>query len=160
MSSFLSALMLRVFAGGLICTAAMLLAGDGAKKEVVRICCACLMIIFVLTPLTGAQFSLADFSVTQKEVERQIQNGLDEARQSEYNATAAAITDYIRSKSEKLDINCQPQVEYLVDENNVFHITSVTVTHTAVGQSAIDALKKIITDECGVPLEQIYFIER
>lgn len=66
--------LLRLTAGGLLCAGALSLGGQGAKKELVRFCCACLMLILVMTALPSGQLPQLSLDAREAELARTVED--------------------------------------------------------------------------------------
>ena len=158
MKEVFTAYMIRIFGGGLICTVAMMLTGGGAKKEIVRLCCVCIMVIFILTPVKGADIDFESlFSIY--DTKDYVNDTVEKAADYQYSAIAGNICGYISENAEKLGIKCLALLDYEVDENNVFTINAITIRHHPADEQALSSLREMIASDCGITYEQMTFIE-
>ena len=153
MSEHLTGLMARIFIGGVICSLAMILAGDGAKKEIVRLCCTCLMVVFILSPVKGANFSVSELLGQRESVENEINRGLADAMQQEAAQIALAIEAHIAAKGQSLGLECEVQVVYAVGVENQFDIIKIVVK-TSQGDVPGEFIR-VVADDCGISAEKI-----
>ena len=152
--------LLRIFIGGILCSTALILAGDGPRREIVRLCCACLMIVLLLTPLKNSSLSAISLPLQDDTVKLAVDQALQQAETQRYNAVSGTICDYIRQQAQQLGMNCDVHLDYDVDEETIFHIRTVTVSYEPSQASMLSQLQEIITQDCGVTAQQICWIER
>lgn len=160
MSSVITSWLSRIFIGGILCSMALILAGDGPRREVVRFSCACLMIVLLLTPLKNCSFSNISLPIQDNTVELAVEQALQQANNYQYSAVSGTICDYIRQQAEQLGMTCDVRLNYDVDDENVFHIRTVTVSYDPSQQAILSQLQEKIIQDCGVAAQQICWIER
>ena len=78
--------LLRLTAAGALCGALLSLGGSGARKEILRFCCACVMLILVLTTLQGQTLPELPFSAYEAELDQTV----EQARQDLLDSSTAA----------------------------------------------------------------------
>lgn len=154
MTGFFSALLVRIFTGGIICTVAMMLAGDGPRREIVRLCCACLMIILILSPIRGAEWSLEEVLQGGSRVEEEISLGMERVKGQEYGVIAGQLSRWVEEQAAALDIACKAQVEYTVDEESRFTITAIRISGS-LDEAQRQAAAQMILRDLGVAEEQL-----
>lgn len=153
MKELITVMMTRLFAGGAICTVALILTGGGAKREIVRLCCACLMIILVLTPVKGASINLSDILEPAKQVEGEIDASLNEARQTQLAQIEAALADYIIRQAAVIEISCTAKVVCDTDSDGQAYIRQVVV-YTSLAEPD-DRLEAMISGDLGISRDRI-----
>ena len=110
MTEWINSMVLRIFAGGMLCTLILIIVGDGAQREIARIGCAALMIILILTP--AQQFDWSGLSLTQNKqaLESTVDDALSTAQQLQKNQADAQLQAQIETQAASLGAPCQAQV--------------------------------------------------
>jgi len=156
MMEILHSLMVRLFAGGILCAAAMVLAGGGAKRESVRLCCVCIMMLIVLSPLERADFTL--LLEGREDVTHQIESALAGRQGTQLEAIAGRLEAHITAMAEGTGIACAPIVRCYLDENGVLIIDSVALQGDGVQPEAAQLAQRIAAD-LGIAEGQIIWME-
>jgi len=160
MNSLITSWLLRILIGGILCSIALILAGDGPRREIVRLCCACLMIVLLLSPLKKGSLPVISAPLQDDTVKLAVDQALQQTEQYQYNAISGTICEYIREEAQQMGINCDVRLDYGVDKENIFHIHTVTVLYDSSQEQILPQLQETITQDCGVAAQQICWIER
>ena len=157
MMDILRTLMVRLFAGGILCAAAMALAGGGARRESVRLCCVCAMMLIVLSPMEGADLALLPQS--RAEVEHQIQLALAGHGETRLEAIARRLESHISDIAGAESISCIPVVQCRLDENGALVIESIALRCESADMDACSRLAARIAADFGITPGQIVWME-
>ena len=144
MSEWISSMVLRLFAGGVLCSLILIITGDGAQREIARIGCAALMIILILSPARPVNWS--EFSLTQTEqgLESTVDEALDSARLQK-KAQAAA-----------LGVSCQAQVTSDLTGDGVYSVRQVALRFAAGTDASLKAQTiQAAALNCGIGVERV-----
>ncbi|MEA5040775.1 MAG: hypothetical protein VB086_13220 [Clostridiaceae bacterium] len=85
----LQAYLLRLTAAGLICAGVDALCGKG-KKELVRFCCACVLALVALAPLSKGELQIPTVSY-EAEVQAAVDEAVTRSRQAQVDQTQQAL---------------------------------------------------------------------
>ena len=156
MMDILHSLMVRLFAGGILCAAAMVLAGGGAKRESVRLCCVCIMMLIVLSPLERADLTL--LLEGRDDVALQIESALAGHQGTQMEAIAGRLEAHINALAEEVGIACTPAVQCHLDENGALIIDSIAIQGAGAQFEAAQLAQRIAAD-LGIAERQIIWME-
>lgn len=159
MTEFFGNLMVRVFAGGIICAIALILSGGGAKKEIVRLCCACLMVILILSPIKGAGISIFDVPRQAEDIKAQINRAAELSHSEEIKQIRTELEAYIVRRGSALGTQCAAEVECRADAQSQLIIDKIIIRHHGQEESTLAKLAGLIADEYGVDAGQVYIEE-
>lgn len=162
MSTMVASFLVRIFIGGLICAVALILTGEGAQKEVMRLCCAAFMVIVIFTSFSKANLSLDfNFSQAREDTQAYVDDALEKAQDYQFSAVTGQLSNYIEDKGKELGIDCQATLEHGLDEQQTYQVTHVTVLYTGeVTQDRLDQLAQAIESDCGIAREKQTFERR
>lgn len=151
--------MARLLIGGIICGVAISLCADTGKKELVRICSACIMIILVLSPFKGESLYKIEFGSSIEDTKEYIAQAVVRSEEEKYNSAAVQINDYIRQRAEDIGINCMPNISWYIGVDGEFTISGVRLKGVSGERSKLEELFLIISQECGVDSAYIFIEE-
>ena len=157
MNEVLREIMLRVFCSGLICTVALIVAGEGAVREPVRLCCAALVIVTLATPLKGSIGKLDNIDVYTDSLRDDIEKELDEVAASEYKLVTDKVRASISNRLKNAGLECSTEIETTLLDNR-FEITAVYIKGLLTDAQKDRALN-ILASEYGVKKDMIFFEE-
>jgi hypothetical protein len=106
--------LLRLCVGGICCAVALTLCGGGAKREITRFSCTCIMILLCFSGFGRLDFSDLNFSdgfTLQETVDDALEDQM-QLKQAEVDlALAAYISDYAKS----INLLCKVRVESYIE---------------------------------------------
>lgn len=158
MSDFFRVLITRIFAGGIICTLAMMLTGEGAKKEIVRLGCACLMVILVFTPFRGVSLNTEWLRKSGADISDYVKEGMEKAEQERFESAARNIEAHIVRRAAAEGVECRADVKYHITNEKRFVIDEIRISCGGKSDKR-EALQKAIEEDCGVSGNQIIWIK-
>ena len=147
MSDMFREITLRLFCGGVLCSAAMIFAGEGSGKEAVRTCCACIMIALCLAPLNVNMLLDLDLKTQSEYAEERINEGLKEAENDENVSIETGIAEYVMKRAGEQGCICSVVIackDKKPEEATVF----ADMEHFGV-------IEDILINECGISRENI-----
>ena len=157
MSEWISSMVLRLFAGGVLCSLILIITGDGAQREIARIGCAALMIILILSPARPVNWS--EFSLTQTEqgLESTVDEALDSARlQQKAQADQQLQTQIIEAQAAALGVSCQAQVTSDLTGDGVYSVRQVALRFAAGTDASLKAQAiQTAALNCGIGVERV-----
>lgn len=154
----LSVYITRIFIGGLICFGAMLFSsGSGARREVIRLCCGCLMIILFLTPVGDFSLNLSVLEDLKGSAEEIITGSTEEFQKENYRAIASQLCVYVEEQAEKKGIICDANLTYLIEEGNIMRIKDVSIKG-ALTDAQKETICDIVEQEIGGHRESVVFM--
>lgn len=144
--------LLRMVGAALLTAAVSALTPKGAVRRVALLCCAVILLLAVLCPLTGESLpALPQFSSLGKAVERQ----KEEYQQSNLRAWESLIEEelisYIEAKAAELHCPCAVALRLGTDEEGLPFPEEVTLT----AEEENDALTQLLMEELGLARERI-----
>ena len=157
MSDLLKEITLRVLVSGVICTAAMIIAGEGAAKEPVRISCAALLIITLATPLTGDIKSLLRQTDFSGEIEHSIETELANANAAQYQLACDNLRTSMANRLKNAGVICDIMIDTEILGTD-FCITDVYI----IGEfDSVDEERvvNILGSEYGVSKDSVMFVK-
>lgn len=107
--------LLRLCVGGICCAAALTLSGSGAKREITRFTCTCVMLLLCFSgfgALDFSDFSFFDEFTLQETVDDALENQAEQQKMEVDLALAAYIRDYAGS----MHLNCTVRIESYIED--------------------------------------------
>lgn len=155
MNDWLVSYISRLLIGGFASFCVMAIAGKGPHAEPLRLACACMMIILVLSPAVSGELSLGKALDYINDVEEQMTQTVSEADNITGNEVAEGIADYINTVLSQKGLKATAKVIYSADENSVYDISGIEILGD-VEES--DDLKNEISYMTGIPAGKIVFV--
>ena len=141
--------LVQLAAAGLIC-GMLLTLGNGGQKELLRLGCACLLVVLVFSKVRDVD--LTDFSL--RAYENNLQNQVDEHLESERETllreTERGLGHELERQAAVQGINCSVQVCCEVIENGVVTVEAVTISYRSGVRDVLPALRDSIAMQLGV----------
>jgi hypothetical protein len=103
---------IRMLCGCAISSIALTIAGEGAHREPVRLCCASLMIILLFSPYDSTSFSINELYNVKSDVETYINNEVAQSKINEQSQIINSIENHVKNKLKNADINCNVRIVY------------------------------------------------
>ena len=157
MNDILREIILRVFCSGLICTVALIVAGEGAGREPVRLCCAALVVVTLATPLKGSLGELDNMDYYTDSLRTDIERELDDAASAEYKLVCDKVGTNISNRLNNAGVECTIDIETGLI-GNMFEIKSVYIKGRLTEVQKSRAVN-ILAAEYGVARDKIFFEE-
>ena len=155
MNELLKEITLRVFCAGILCTAAMIIAGEGAAKEPVRICCAALVIIMLVTPLTGDIKNVLRQTDFSADIEDSIDAEMENANNVQYQLVCDKLKSDLQNRLSNAGIDCIVRVDAEIADAE-FIINTVYLVGDISDEYAQRAIG-ILAAEYGVSGDRVIF---
>ncbi len=160
MSEWIGSLLLRFFAGGVLCALVMILTGDGVQREIARIGCAALMIILVFYPAQDGK--TPSFSLS--EVEQNLQIQVDEAQTAALRAQKAEadtrLQEYITAQSQGLGTPCQASIVSELSEEGVYSVRQISLSFDGeYTPGDKEKVAQMAASACGIGIECVVEVE-
>ena len=150
MSVFISAYISRILIAGFIVFCAMAASGRGGSAEIMRLACACFMIIIMLSPILGLGLTLTDAASYVKVLEEEISSAVEASRRDAARETVEETERQLEAGLAAMGYG-EVTVDCVLSGSD---IESITVTG-ADGQD--DRIGPAISGMTGMPMENIYF---
>ena len=128
MSEWIGGILLRFFAGGVLCALVMILTGEGAQREIARIGCAALMIILVFYPMKGGEAPSLSFSEVEQDLQAQVGEAQEAALQAQKAEADARLRDYIAAQSQSLGAPCKASIVSELTQDGLYTVRQVSLT--------------------------------
>ena len=125
MSEWASTVLLRFFAGGVVCSLIMTFAGEGAQREIARILCAALMIILILTPVKQINLSGFDWLQTEETLDFAVSEALKSSQLAQKRQADEQLRQQIESQAAALGVTCTAAVVSELSEAEVYSVQQV-----------------------------------
>ena len=155
MNDLLKEITLRVLISGILCTAALIIAGEGAPKEPVRICCAALIIITLVTPLTGNIKTVLGQIDYSDDIQDSIAGEIENANNAEYRLACDNLRTSMQARLNNAGVECDIRIDARIVGTD-FHITSVQVVGELDGEQT-ERVINILGSEYGVSNDMVMF---
>lgn len=156
MSEWIASTVLRLFAGGLLCSLILIVTGDGAQREIARIGCAAMMIMLILVP--GRPIDWAEFSLTQAEqsLESTVGRALDSARLQQKQQADRQLQTQIETQAAALGAGCRAQVFSDLSAEGLYSVRRVTLRFDAECSPELRArIIQSAASSCGIDAENV-----
>ena len=158
MSDILREIILRILCTGIICTVALILAGDGVAKEPVRLSCAALVIIMLASPLKSELKKIKTpreyIDSLQSDIDRELEN----ASAAEYRLAADKVKLSIQNRLKNIGAECRFEIDTALEDGQ-FVIKTVYIKD-ALSDILKDRVADILASEYGVKRDLIIFEEQ
>lgn len=102
--------LLRLAAGGLLCGGALSLGGTGARRELVRFCSACVMLILVMTTLQNTSLPQLSYAEQQNVLEQTAEDARLQTLQEVLRQTEADLSREVERLAALENIQCEAHV--------------------------------------------------
>lgn len=107
--------LLRLCVGGICCAAALTLCGTGAKREITRFSCTCVMLLLCFSGFGTLDFS--DLAVPDEfTLQETVDNALEDRAELQQAEVDLALAAYIRDYAESMSLNCTVRIESYIEE--------------------------------------------
>ena len=123
MSGF-SEYVLRICVGGICCSVATTLVGTGAKREIARFACTCVMLLLCFSGIKEIQNS--DLELLKPSLQGVVEEAVQDQLKVQQAETDAALERYIQDQALAMDCNCSVKVRSVLREQ-AYQIQMITV---------------------------------
>lgn len=154
MSQFLSPYIARLLIGGFVVFCVMAVAGKGSGTEPLRLCCACFMVVLILTPYASQGLSLSEIISYFEETEEYLSNQVNAARNATYDDINLEVEEYLKRLISQSGDTADVKAAYSVDEKGAYGVDSVTIYGQITDKPAI---ARQIAEITGVELSNVFF---
>lgn len=149
---------MSIAGAAVISVVCLAIAPEGRTKRVVRLCCGLVMLLCLLSPLTGRKIDISD---KLAQVKWETEKLMSQARDSEQTLTRAVIQEkygaYISDKGVKLGLDITA-VSVKVKWSSGGYWYPIEAEITGTGEvTARDELERYIESELGVDRNEIYW---
>lgn len=122
--SELAVYILRICVGGICCSVAMTLAGTGAKREITRFACTCVMLLLCFSGIKEIRFQ--DLEPLKPSLQGTVDEVIQDQLQVQQAETDTALAQYIQSQASTMGCNCQVKVQSVLEEQ-AYQIQMITI---------------------------------
>lgn len=158
MTEMIRMLLVRLTIAGMISAVALNLAKEQAMREVVKLATGLLMILTLLQSVQ--QINFANIFHSSEKTFVSVSEIEEENMQTAINSIENSIARSLKTRAEQNGIKCSIIVEMQTDSEGILQIGKVCVYYNAAEKDKMNQLSKIITEECGVPLERQELIQK
>lgn len=123
--SFITECLLRFCAGGFCCAAAITLVGPGAKREITRIACSCVMLIICFSCIREVDVDWEAFR-SETDLQEIADHAVADRTLKQKEAVDAALERYMKEEITALGYSCDIKVESKVEEGE-YQVIMVTI---------------------------------
>lgn len=156
MSVLLGALY-KITALGLVCGA--LLALCGGQKEILRLGCACAMVVLLMSIVQNTPLPLPDLSRYEGAVQQQVEDAQTENRKALLEQTKAELELWLAQQAADLQLKCSFTVTCTVDVNNNVTVKQVEGIYHSGPRENLVSLRESIRAQLSVTDGQILIRE-
>lgn len=150
--------LLRLTAAGVLCGALLSLGGSGAKKEILRFCCACVMLILVLTALQGQTLPELPFSAYEAELDQTVEQARQETMTELLHQTQQGLAQEVVRMAAARGIFCEAHVTCALQEGQVT-VTQMELLLPELAPAGLQQLMEELPLQLGITREQIVIRE-
>lgn len=150
--------LLRLTAAGALCGTLLSLGGSGAKKEILRFCCACVMLILVLTTLQGQTLPELPFSAYEAELDQTVEQARQETMTELLHQTQQGLAQEVVRMAAARGISCEAHVTCALQEGQVT-VTQVELLLPELAPAGLQQLMEELPLQLGITREQIVIRE-
>ncbi len=150
--------LLRLTAAGALCGALLSLGGSGARKEILRFCCACVMLILVLTALQGQTLPELPFSAYEAELDQTVEQARQETMTELLHQTQQGLAQEVVRMAAARGISCEAHVTCALQEGQVT-VTQVELLLPELAPAGLQQLMEELPLQLGITREQIVIRE-
>ncbi len=150
--------LLRLTAAGALCGALLSLGGSGARKEILRFCCACVMLILVLTTLQGQTLPELPFSAYEAELDQTVEQARQETMTELLHQTQQGLAREVVRMAAARGISCEAHVTCALQEGQVT-VTQVELLLPELAPAGLQQLMEELPLQLGITREQIVIRE-
>lgn len=150
--------LLRLTAAGALCGALLSLGGSGAKKEILRFCCACVMLILVLTTLQGQTLPELPFSAYEAELDQTVEQARQETMTELLHQTQQGLAQEVVRMAAARGISCEAHVTCALQEGQVT-VTQMELLLPELAPAGLQQLMEELPLQLGITREQIVIRE-
>lgn len=150
--------LLRLTAAGALCGALLSLGGSGARKEILRFCCACVMLILVLTTLQGQTLPELPFSAYEAELDQTVEQARQETMAELLHQTQQGLAQEVVRMAAARGISCEAHVTCALQEGQVT-VTQVELLLPELAPAGLQQLMEEFPLQLGITREQIVIRE-
>lgn len=149
----------RITALGLVCGALLTIGGTGGSKEILRLGCACLMTVVLLTALRGIPIPTPDLSRYEDNVRRQVEDTQAELLQNTLAQTEADLEYRLGELAAALDLDCGFSVTCTADDRNRVTVREVEVRYQSGQRERLTELREQICTQLAITGQQLIIRE-
>ena len=131
----------QLAAAGLICGMLLTLGGSGGQKELLRLGCACLLVVLLLSEVRGMEWTDFDQHAPESDLQSQVDECLKQAREVLLQETESALGRELERQAAAQGISCTIQVRCKADEEGVVAVETVTVSYQSGKRDCLPALR-------------------
>lgn len=150
--------LLWLTAAGVLCGALLSLGGSGARKEILRFCCACVMLILVLTTLQGQTLPELPFSAYEAELDQTVEQARQETMTELLHQTQQGLAQEVVRMAAARGISCEAHVTCALQEGQVT-VTQVELLLPELAPAGLQQLMEELPLQLGITREQIVIRE-
>lgn len=150
--------LLRLTAAGALCGALLSLGGSGARKEILRFCCVCVMLILVLTALQGQTLPELPFSAYEAELDQTVEQARQETMTELLHQTQQGLAQEVVRMAAARGISCEAHVTCALQEGQVT-VTQVELLLPELAPAGLQQLMEELPLQLGITREQIVIRE-
>lgn len=145
----------RLCACGLLCGVALTLVKDGSQQMLLRLCCACLMVITLFTTMPQMRWGDLQDSWKEPQLEQQAQEAVATSAQAQVDAICQESAQYLEAQGAALGYQVKARVEARLLQGNRLEITQVQYT----GRGDAGKLTQLAVESLGVSPQQVLFTQ-
>lgn len=150
--------LLRLTAAGALCGALLSLGGSGARKEILRFCCACVMLILVLTALQGQTLPELPFSAYETALDQTVEQARQETLAELLTKTEQGLAEKVEDMAAAHGIACEAHVTCTRREGQVT-VVQVELLLPELAPAGMQKLMEELPLQLGITREQIVIRE-
>lgn len=151
-------LLLQLAAAGLICSMMLALGGNG-QKELLRLGCACLLVVLLFSKVRDAELTDFGLRAYENSVQDQVDEHLELEKSSLLRETETGLGRELERQAAEQGIVCSVQVACNADENGLVTVEAVTLSYRSGERNRLSALRDSFAIQLGADLTRIIIQE-
>lgn len=148
----------RITVLGLVC-GALLMVGGGGQKEILRLGCACLTVVVLLTTLQRMPVPALDLSRYEDPVRRQVEDTQAEMLGATLRQTEADLEEHLKELAAGMELNCGFSVTCIADIHNRVTVQQVEVRYQNGPRENLTGLRDLICAQLAINGQQLIIRE-
>jgi hypothetical protein len=154
----MTAALVKLVTAGLLCAALLTLNGGG-QKELLRLGCACLTVVVLLSVLRQTELPALDTQRYQAQVQPRVEEAQEQVRQAQLEQTAEQLAAELERQAAVLGLTCNAQVDCAADREGRVTVVQVMMTYHSGSRDQLESLRQSLCAQLAIAPGQIIIQE-
>ncbi len=148
----------RIVGLGLVC-GALLTLGGGGQKEILRLGCACLTVVVLLSTLQRTPIPAFDLSRYEETVQQKVDEAQAELLRAALRETEAELERWLDDSAAGMELNCRFSVLCSADSKGDVTVQQVEGIYHSGSRENLTVLKALICSQLAITQQQLIIRE-